>query len=89
LTGDLAQLERSFEVERRADSGGWHLILKPRAAGDAEVREIRIGGNRFVEHVEVLKGSGDRDSLTFLDQSADDAPLSDTEMQLLAQPGRQ
>lgn len=89
LAGDLGQLERSFEVERRTDASGWRLILKPRAVGDAEVREIRIDGNRFVEHVEVFKGSGDRDRLTFLDQSADQTPLSDAEMQLLAQPGQQ
>lgn len=89
LAGDLKALERNFQVERRTDAGGWHLVLKPHGGGSVALQEIRIDGNRFVEHVNVLKGGGDRDSLTFLDQAIDQAPLSEVEAQLLAKPGQQ
>lgn len=91
LVGDLAVLERTFKVTKKVDAVGWLLILVPRDKNGAgkQIREIRIDGNRLVDQVDIVKNSGDRDSLTFLNQTIDQAPLGEAELKLLTKAGQQ
>jgi hypothetical protein len=94
LTGDWAALERRFTVRREGGAGqgagGWHLRLTPLNTDDPSmpVGAIEVSGNRFVEMVDVVRPSGDRDRLTFLDQVLSAAAPTAEEEQLLAAPGR-
>lgn len=91
LVGDLDVLERTFQVTKEAGATGWRLILVPRDKSGAgkQIKEIRIDGNRLVDRVDIVKNSGDRDSLTFLNQTIDRAPLGEAELQLLTKAGQQ
>lgn len=91
LAGDTEMLEQHFDVVQDKDANGWHLALTPRPETGASlaIREIRIDGSRFVDHVVIHKVSGDRDELTFTGQSLNDNPLSAAEIALLEQVGGQ
>jgi hypothetical protein len=91
LAGDTRMLEQHFDLVQDKNADGWRLALMPRPETSASlaVREIVIDGSRFVDHVAIHKGSGDRDDLTFTGQSLNDSPLSAAEVDLLARVGGQ
>lgn len=66
LAGNLAGLERAFEVAFTGDLRRWRLELVPRDADAAHrVRRIRIGGaGADIRTVEVLETDGDRTVMT-------------------------
>lgn len=90
LSGDWRGLEDAFEVTREGDVQAWNLRLVPRRSGDTGIpfREILIQGGRFADRVDIVKPDGDRDILTFLEQSITDQPLAAEDMQLLDTVGR-
>jgi hypothetical protein len=92
LAGDPGLLEQHFNVNQNKDASGWHLTLTPHqqgTAGGMAIEGIQIDGRRFVDHVVIRKDGGDRDQLTFLGQSLDNAPLSAEETKLLTDVGQQ
>lgn len=90
LTGDWKALEGMFTVEREGDDRAWILRLTPRRADDPTmpVRAITVRGGRFVDEVEIAKPDGDRDRLTFRDQTLRTEPPSAEEAALLASGDR-
>ena len=92
LAGDPHALKQHFAVATTHDLAGWHLILTPRqqdAGAGLSLAEISIDGHRFVEHVVIRKPNGDRDQLTFTNQTLDNGPIGAEEMHLLAGVGQQ
>lgn len=67
LAGDLAALERYFEVHARGAADAWSLTLIPRAAELSNyVTRVEIAGSKEqLSRIEVIEASGDR-SLTTL-----------------------
>ena len=66
LAGDLALLNRLYEVALEGDEHKWRLVLKPSDPKMQEmVREIRIGGSRnWIGSIEFLEPGGDRSVMT-------------------------
>ena len=62
LAGDLALLNRFYEVALQGDERSWRLILKPNDPKMQEVMsEIRIGGHgNWINAIEFLEPGGDR-----------------------------
>ena len=62
LAGDLATLNRYYEVALDGDASKWRLVLKPSDPQMREVvSEIRISGERtWINAIEVLEIGGDR-----------------------------
>ena len=62
LTGDLATLERFYEVSLAGDAGAWRLRLKPREARMRQAAsEITLGGSgTWVNLIEIVEAGGDR-----------------------------
>lgn len=60
LAGDLAVLERHFEVKGEAGPKGWTLELLPKADGLKKVlKRIAMTGDRFVRRLELSEASQD------------------------------
>jgi hypothetical protein len=62
LAGDLAVLNRFYEVALRGEERSWRLLLKPNDPKMQEiVSEIRINGRGdWIDAIEFLEASGDR-----------------------------
>ena len=62
LAGDLALLNRFYEVALQGDERSWRLLLKPNDPKMQEVMsEIRIGGHgNWINAIEFLEPGGDR-----------------------------
>ena len=60
LAGDLAALQRSFEVSFDGDENDWRLKLIPRERSDRHVREILVSGRALeILSIEVVERNGD------------------------------
>jgi outer membrane lipoprotein-sorting protein len=60
LAGDLAVLERHFEVKGEAGPKGWTLELTPKSDGLKKVlKRIAMTGDRFVRRLELSEASQD------------------------------
>jgi hypothetical protein len=90
LTGDWEELSSTFNITQKADSKGWRLKLEPIHADDPgmPIRTIDLHGSRFLEDVDVIKLSGDRDHLVFLNQKLESASPTPEESELLARAGK-
>lgn len=91
LAGDWHALERDFTVVKAETKDGWSLQLTPTKKAPSDtmpIARIDIAGKDYVEHVDILKQGGDRDSLTFLDQRSSTDPLTADETQLLKAIGQ-
>jgi outer membrane lipoprotein-sorting protein len=74
LAGDLAALQRSFEVSFDGDENDWRLKLIPRERADRHVREILVSGRTLeILTIEVVEGNGDS-SRTTLNPEAPEPP---------------
>jgi hypothetical protein len=62
LAGDLALLNRFFEIGLQGDERSWRLLLKPNDPKMQEVMsEVRISGNgSWIDTIEFLEAGGDR-----------------------------
>jgi hypothetical protein len=66
LSGDLAQLEKLFEVEGTADQQSWLVALKAREPGLAKaIGAISLEGGAYVKHITMNDASGDRTVIVF------------------------
>src|SRR5215208_2770838 len=66
LAGDLAQLEKYFDVEGAAGDGVWSVKLKARDAGIAKViGAIALDGGAYVKNIAIDEASGDRTRIVF------------------------
>jgi hypothetical protein len=66
LAGDLATLQRFYEVRLSGSEGRWRLVLRP---SDPKMREfvveIRVeGAGTWVSAVSILEAGGDRSTMT-------------------------
>lgn len=86
LAGNLDGLSDVFVVTREARQVGWRVRLTPKSGGGPAmpIRDIVIEGSRFVEQVEVFRGTGDRDLVEFSDQVASTGPIDAEETRALA-----
>jgi hypothetical protein len=66
LAGDLATLNRFYEVRLDGSERRWRLTLKPSAPGMQDVvSEIRISGDRnWIHAIEIIETGGDRSVMT-------------------------
>jgi len=66
LAGDLATLQRYYQVELEGSEGQWRLTLKPAESGMQKmVSEIRIqGSGSQVGSIEIFETGGDRSVMT-------------------------
>jgi len=66
LAGDLATLNRFYDVALDGDERKWRLALKPSDPKMQEVvSEIRISGNRnWISAIEIIETGGDRSVMT-------------------------
>jgi outer membrane lipoprotein-sorting protein len=66
LAGDLATLQRYFQVALEGSESQWRLILKPGEPGMQRiVSEIRISGSgNWVSGIEIVETQGDRSVMT-------------------------
>ena len=66
LTGDLATLQRFYEVRLEGDADAWRLRLKPKEVRMRQAAsEIRVGGSgTWVNSIEIDEAGGDRSVTT-------------------------
>ena len=66
LGGDLAQLEKLFEVDGTADAAGWQVALKAREPALAKaIGAISLEGGAYVKSIVMQEASGDRTTIVF------------------------
>ncbi len=66
LGGDLAQLDKMFEVEGTADKDSWQVALKAREPALAKaIGAINLEGASYVKRIEMSEVSGDSTSIVF------------------------
>lgn len=75
----------TFDVHETSGPGAeWSRTLTPISNQlSAQIEAIIIFGSEFVDKVEIRRTSGDRDTLTFSNQSASDGALVGDELELL------
>jgi len=84
LSGDIAPLRQTFTVLQTTEGDRWQIALTPsRAGGMAQLKSLVLSGQRFVEDVQIDRGDGDVDHITFLDQTVSHADLTAEEKSLL------
>lgn len=77
LGGELAQLEKLFEVEGRADKDGWQVALKAREPALAKaVGAISLEGGAHVKRIDMSEAAGDRTSIVFSSMQAGDGAMT-------------
>ncbi len=65
LSGNLAALQRDYDIAGSGSLDDWHLVLHPRTPVLAgQVREVRIAGGADVRSIESVQANGDTDRLT-------------------------
>ena len=67
LSGDIAPLRQTFAVEQKSDADQWQIVLTPLGAA-AQLKSLTLAGHHFVETVEIDRGGGDVDRISFSDQ---------------------
>ena len=76
LAGDLAQLDKLFEVDGNADATSWHVALKAREPALAKaIGAITLDGGAHVKNIGIDEASGDKTSIVFSAIQTGDAAL--------------
>ena len=86
VSGNIKPLQQTFSVTQSSGADPWHIVLTPLHPENpamAQLKSLTLTGGRFVNAVEVDKGGGDVDRITFLDQHVAAANLSTDEKALL------
>lgn len=66
LGGDLAQLDKMFEVDGTADKDSWQVALKAREPALAKaIGAINLEGAAYVKRIEMNEASGDKTTIVF------------------------
>lgn len=79
LAGDLAEIEKLFEIDGGIHDKSWAVNLKPRAAVLAKaISSIALEGGAYVSKITITEASGDRTSIVFSEiQTGDSAMTAD------------
>jgi hypothetical protein len=84
LSGNIAPLRQTFTVEQKSDADPWQIVLTPLQTGAAaQLKSLTLAGHQFVETVEIDRGGGDVDRITFSDQAVTRAEPTADEKALL------
>lgn len=66
LAGDLAGLEKLFDVDGSSDANSWKVVLKAREPALAKaIGTIALDGGKYVGHIVIDEAGGDRTSIVF------------------------
>jgi hypothetical protein len=77
LGGDLAQLDKLFEVDGTADKDAWQVALKAREPALAKaIGAISLEGGAYVKRIEMNEAAGDKTSIVFSAMQAGDGAMS-------------
>ncbi len=77
LGGDLAQLDKLFEVDGAADKDAWRVALKAREPALAKaIGAIELEGGAYVKRIEMHEAAGDRTSIVFSAMQTGDGAMS-------------
>ncbi|WP_035375370.1 outer membrane lipoprotein carrier protein LolA [Pseudoduganella violaceinigra] len=77
LGGDLAQLDKLFEVDGSADKDGWQVALKAREPALAKaVGAISMEGGAYVKRIDMNEAAGDKTSIVFSLMQAGEAAMT-------------
>jgi hypothetical protein len=77
LGGELAQLEKLFEVDGSAGKDGWQVALKAREPALAKaIGAIILEGDTHVRRIEMNEAGGDRTSIVFTAMQAGEAAMT-------------
>ena len=85
VSGNVKPLQQVFAVAQ-SGSAPWRIVLTPLHPDNpamAQLKSLTLTGGHFVETVDVDKGGGDIDHITFLDQHTTAADLTPDEKALL------
>jgi hypothetical protein len=83
LGGDLAQLDKLFEVDGRADAGSWQVALKAREPALAKaIGAISLEGGAYVKSIVMQEASGDKTTIVFSAMQAGAAAMTPEEAAL-------
>lgn len=86
VSGDIKPLQQTFVVVQQPGAQ-WKITLTPLHPDNpamAQLKSLVLTGGRFVDSVDVDKGGGDVDHITFLDQHMEKANLTADEKKLFA-----
>lgn len=86
VSGDIKSLQQTFSVTQQPGAR-WKIALTPLHPDNpamAQLKSLMLTGGRFVDSVDVDKGGGDIDHITFLDQHMEKANLTADEKKLFA-----
>jgi len=77
LGGDLAQLDKMFEVDGTADKDGWQVALKAREPALAKaIGAINLEGSAYVKRIEMNEASGDKTTIVFSAMQTGDGAMT-------------
>ncbi len=77
LGGDLAQLDKMFEVDGTADKDSWQVALRAREPALAKaIGAINLEGGSYVRRLEMNEASGDRTSIVFSAMQAGEGAMT-------------
>jgi hypothetical protein len=66
LTGDLAPLDKLFEVDARAEASSWKVALTAREPALAKaIGAIKLAGGTYVKNIDMVDAGGDRTAIVF------------------------
>ncbi|WP_256078959.1 outer membrane lipoprotein carrier protein LolA [Massilia sp. YIM B04103] len=83
LGGDLAQLDKLFEVDGTADAASWQVALKAREPGLAKaIGAISLEGGAYVKNIVMNEASGDKTVIVFSAMQTGTAALTAEEAAL-------
>jgi Outer membrane lipoprotein carrier protein LolA-like len=91
LTGNIDPLRQTFAITESSQTPQWQLVLKPLhpdSPSMSQLKSLTLSGDRFVDAVEIDKGGGDIDRISFLNQVETAADLSANEKALLGKLGK-
>lgn len=72
LSGDVAALQRDFEIALQESGDGWQALLTPRGAILKQIFDrIELSGDRVVKRIELLERNGDRTVIQLQAEPAD------------------
>jgi hypothetical protein len=79
FAGDLAEIDKLFEIDGDIHDKGWEVKLKPREPGLAKaISSIALEGGTYVSNITISEASGDRTSIVFSEiQTGDTAMTAD------------
>jgi hypothetical protein len=85
VSGDTTTLEQAFTIQRTIDAHQWQLLLTPKSAdvSVSQLKSLSVKGGRLVDTIDVDKGGGDVDHLTFLNSAIEPLTLSEEERSLV------